>query len=307
MYVIGLDIGGTEIKGAVVDRRGEMVCEQSIPTEALQGRERILENLFRLINQLRRGRPIYGIGIGSAGRINVLEGKVEFATSNLPGWQGLRLKNIVEERTGLPVTVDNDVHMAAQGERWKGAAENLTTFVMLTIGTGVGGAFVHRGELVRGACWSAAEWGHVVLVPGGDVCNCGLRGCLEQYLSGPALIRRARRETGREYRHGKEVFDDFCRGDPRVQEVIEGYLEDLKVALHNIQHAYDPEAIVLGGGVSESLRHPEVKRRLDQQCGKSPVPIRLIWAELGNRAGVVGSAKCAWECIQNHDLGGKWT
>ena len=136
--------------------------------------------------------PVLGIGVGSAGRIDSVSGKVIYATDNLPGWTGVMLADEIAEAVNIPVYAENDVNVAAIGEAWVGAAQHCNTFALIALGTGVGGAIVNEGRMLHGVLGGAGEIGHTILVPGGLPCNCGQRGCLEQYVSGTALGRIAK-------------------------------------------------------------------------------------------------------------------
>lgn len=242
--VIGVDIGATGLKAGLVDHRGNLGPVETCPTLAHEGPGSIMARIFGLVDRLLARQPgVLGIGVGSAGRINHSEGLVQFASGNLPGWTGTRIGPILAERYGLPVVVDNDANVAALAEGWVGAARGCRDFLCLTIGTGVGGGFVVDGHLARGAHWGAAEFGHMVLYPGGEPCNCGGRGCLEQYVSGPALVRRANRR-GFPCVSAEELVEACRRNDPKALGVIDGFVSDLAWGLITLQNIVDPEVII---------------------------------------------------------------
>lgn len=291
---IGVDIGGTEIKGLVVDEAGEAWGEAKRATDALKGRDHILGSLEALLRELLDREPnARAIGIASAGRINAETGDVAYATANLPGWQGVRLARRVTAAFGLPAFADNDANAALLGEAWLGAGTGHRNLAMLTLGTGVGGAYMAEGRLIRGSRWSAGEFGHFVLVPGGRPCNCGKRGCAEQYISGTALLRLGEETTGRVYRHGAELIMDAARGIPGARRSLERFIADLAIMLGNIATSLDPEKIIVGGGVihSRELWWPLLLDRLQAE-GLEELPAA---AELGNRAGCFGAAKLAMD------------
>lgn len=294
--VIGVDIGGTAVKGLVLDEIGNVWAEASRDTEAWQGREAILCRLNAVVCELLKACPVQAIGLASAGRVNTGTGEVVYATDNLPGWQGLQLAGWAEATFKLPAAADNDANAALLGEVWQGAGRGRHNLVMLTLGTGVGGALMIQGLLNRGKRWSGGEFGHSVLFPGGRLCNCGRRGCVEQYVSGSALLRLGNELTGRAYEHGAELMSDARRGDRDAQRVLEHYTSDLAVVLDNIGATLDPELIVIGGGVihDRDVWWPLLKNRLQGE-GLSGI---LAAAELGNRAGCFGAAKLALDCFR---------
>lgn len=292
MNVIGIDIGGTSVKGIVCDREGRSLAETKRPTDAKAGREAILAAVASTVEALLRDRPeASAIGIGTAGRVNAETGVVVYATDNLPGWQGLNLKTWAEAAFGRPTFADNDANAALLGESWIGAAQSLNDVVMLTLGTGVGGANMAGGKLIRGANWSGGEWGHAVLVPGGAECNCGRSGCMEQYLSGTALVRLASEAVGRAFPSGLDVLNAADAGDPAAKAVVDQFVFRLAVAAGNISNGLDPQAIVIGGGVVDA--HGLWWPAFHSALGLAGIQADVRPASLGNRAGMLGAAKLA--------------
>lgn len=291
--VLGVDIGGTGIKGLVTDEAGTILAEAGRDTEARLGRKVILGQLHSLVEELLAGHPaVEALGIGSAGRVNADTGEVVYATDNLPGWQGMQLTQWATAAFGRPAAADNDANAALLGEAWLGAGRGRASLVMLTLGTGVGGANLAEGRLLRGAAWSGGDWGHSVLVPGGRPCNCGKRGCAEQYVSGQALLRLALEETGRAYAHGREIMAAAEQGDASALTVLERFTADLALVTANIGAAVDPELIIIGGGVIQS--RAVWWTLLAGQAG-GILAARIVPAELGNRAGCFGAARLALE------------
>ncbi|MCM3749970.1 ROK family protein [Paenibacillus pasadenensis] len=295
---IGIDIGGTGIKGIALDTDGVIYAKLSVPTEASRGREAVLLSVEELVGELLERCPTAcALGIASAGRINALSGEVVYATDNLPGWTGLRLAEWAGLRFGLPVAVDNDANAALFGEWRLGAAQGLSSAVMLTLGTGVGGANMESGRLLHGAGWSGGEWGHAVLVPGGLPCNCGRRGCAEQYLSGAALMRSAEAAFERASLSPAELLQAFSTGEARAAETLREYTSLLAVFAANLKAGFDPEAILLGGGAAASL---EIWRPLLEQAlaAEGAAGLRVLQAQLGNQAGCIGAAFMAADLAQ---------
>lgn len=286
---IGLDLGGTGIKAALVDEDGTIAARAKRVTPTAEGREGIFRAVQQVIAELlEQNSRVRGIGIGTAGWVEPDTGKVLFANNNLPGWTDMPLREAVEQAFSLPVAVENDANAAALGEGWLGAALPYRHYAMLTLGTGVGGAVVLGGRIITGGKGAAGEFGHMVLYPGGIPCSCGQRGCMEHYVSGRALGRLAA-EVHPTW-DGRHLLEAFAAGDTAAAPAVERYFTDLSLAAHNIQSFLDPEAIILGGGVADS--HPlwleAWKLRLAEL---TPLKLNLIPASLGNEAGILGAAR----------------
>ncbi|WP_202077422.1 ROK family protein [Caldalkalibacillus salinus] len=305
--VIGIDIGGTAIKGAVVDPTGVIMDQVERQQNALvQGKDGILHTLGEVVDQLIHTTPqCAGIGVGTAGRVDIRTGRIVYSTDNLPDWQGTALKAWIEERYQRPAVIDNDANAALIGEHWLGGHPPVHSVTMLTLGTGVGGANLVHGELYRGKHCQGGEWGHVVLVPGGIPCNCGLNGCIEQYLSGTALVRAANVAHNNiifKYEHGRQVFQAYKNGDTHARRVVHDYLYYLSLVIHNLSVSLDPELIIIGGGVIHSKQM--WWHSLNQQLEDMSVTTQVVPAKLGNQAGMMGAAKL----MLNHlDKGGNLT
>lgn len=297
MKAIGVDIGGTGVKGSIVTLSGEVIKTCKVVTNVSNGREGVLSSLFQVIDQLITDEVV-GIGVGTAGRVNVQTGEVVFATSNLPGWQGVNLINEVNKRYDLPCEVENDANAALVGELWQGAAKDSSYFsvTMLTLGTGVGGANSLNGNIIQGGHCQSGEWGHMVFVPNGRLCNCGMKGCLEQYLSGTALVKVANEITGATFRHGEEIFQAYREGSKLVAPVVETYIDHLALAIYNVSVSLDPDAVIIGGGVIDSK---EVWwDLLVEKLANYHVILTVAPALLGNKAGMLGAAKLLFDGVR---------
>jgi len=285
--VIGIDIGGTKILGGIVEEDGTLLKVKRVDTQAQKGKETILANLFRLIDDLIAEGSIDGIGVGSAGRIDHKRGVVVYATDNLPGWTGLALKDVLEDRYGVEVAVDNDVNAAVLGEMWLGAGRNYRNILMMTIGTGVGGAVVADGKLIRGSSWSAGEIGHMILYPEGKQCNCGRKGCLEQYISGTALYKQYNElSKNLKVNNARQVFELYKQRDEIAAKVIGDFVRWLSISIMSIKNILDPEVFIIGGGVIESkeLWWDDWKALIGSN-------VNVVSAELGNKATMFGAAQ----------------
>ncbi|KAA5807925.1 ROK family protein [Thermoanaerobacterium thermosaccharolyticum] len=250
--VIGIDIGGTKILGGVIGSNGDLIKFKETSTDANLGRDHILKKLFGVLDDLF-DTDIEGIGIGSAGRINFNTGEVIYATDNLPGWTGINLKEIISQKYKTKTIVDNDVNAAIIGENWVGSAKNYRDILMITLGTGVGGAIILDSKLIRGSHFSAAEIGHTILYPDGKRCNCGQNGCVEQYISGTAIYKRYNEIVGSNLvNSAKDVFDLYMKNDKISKLVVDEFIKSLSLLIFNIRNFIDPEIIILGGGVTNS-------------------------------------------------------
>ncbi len=307
---IGVDVGGTKIAAAVVDRSGTLLAVRHRPTPAddvVQIRDVIAE----MVRDLRAEHDVSAVGVAAAGFVDAERSTVMFAP-NLP-WRGEPLRRELERRTGLPVVVENDANSAAWAEARFGAGRGERHLVALTVGTGVGGGIVEDGALVRGRFGAAAEVGHVVMVPGGRPCPCGLRGCLEQYASGRALGRRAQEIASASPRlaqgllervggrvdgiDGAAVTAAAQAGDAvslRAFDEIGGWLGR---GLAQLAAVLDPGMFVLAGGVTNAgqvLLEPVMAGFADSLTARDRRPLaRVALAGLGPEAGIVGAADLA--------------
>ncbi|QVK19544.1 ROK family protein [Mycoplasmatota bacterium] len=290
--VIGIDIGGTQIKGAIIDNSGNCNYITKVDTNTSQGREGLLNGLNQVIETLlSKNELVEGIGIGSAGRIDYINGVVYYATDNLPGWSGFHLQEYVEETYHLPTVVENDANAALIGEKWQGVGKGYKDIIMITLGTGVGGASILNDQLYQGSHFSATEYGHVILYPNGYPCNCGQSGCVEQYISGTALVKRVKK-AGISINHGKELFDHIKQGNEKAKDVLNEYVNDIAITIHNINLSYDPKLVIIGGGVVDSK--DEWWHLLQEKLSLNPqIQSDVKPAILGNKAGLYGASKLA--------------
>lgn len=307
--VIGIDLGGTKLRAALLDEEGQVLAHTSLPTEASRGLEHVLNNIEQVINTVVETfdvTQVLGIGIGACGPLNPKTGVV-YAPPNLPGWSNVPLRNILERRTGLPVFLGNDANLAALGEYTFGAAKNYRHAVYITVSTGIGAGIIEDGQILNGAKGSAGEIGHMTIQVDGPACNCGNRGCLEALASGTAIGRRARTlltETSR-----PSLLRQLCADNPNNvnAEMVERAARQgdevglelllqtavyLGVGVTNALHLYNPEIVVIGGGVSrmgdilfEPLRAEVEKRTMF--AFRHDVPV--VPTQLGDDIGLYGA------------------
>ncbi|WP_142825904.1 ROK family protein [Planococcus soli] len=293
MRLAVIDIGGTFIKYAIINQEGLFLFHGSVPTEALNGSRNLVAKVLGLCDQMMEGFEIEGIAISSAGQIDAMRGVVVFATDNLPGYTGTRLAELVSDHTGLPVRIENDVNCTALGESWKGAARGVRNFLCVTIGTGVGGALFLNGRLYTGAGFSAGEIGHMILYPNGRNCTCGSRGCYEQYASSSALQRLISEEF-REQMSIREFFELVKSKDSKALFLFEGWIDDLTTGLQSLVHLFNPEMIVIGGGIS--AQGNVLQEAIESSLKKKIMPnhqkhLQIKMAEHDNKSNLLGAAK----------------
>lgn len=312
-YAVGIDLGGTNIKGGLIRRDGEVLSRKSIKTEAEGGAAHVIRRIASLVNDLVsesgvRKSGVVGVGVGSPGPLDTKAGIVH-RSGNLR-WKNVRLSEMLGPQVGLPVFLENDANAAAFGEAWVGAARNSQCTVLLTLGTGVGGGIVMRGELWRGVADTAAELGHMTIKFDGRPCNCGNRGCVEAYASATAVAARMREavETGRDSSlrgailAGEDVDSERIHGaavagDALAREIIEETGRFLGVAVASLVNIFNPDYIVLHGGMvnaGDMLLGP-LREEMSGRCFEvSQGPLRIVPSTLRGDAGIIGAAGCAF-------------
>ena len=291
---LGLDIGGTKIAGARVTPRGELVAHASRPTTP-DNPELILDALVEICEELGGRDDLPAVGVAVAAFLD-RDRENLFFSPNI-AWQNFPLKAEVEKRLGVPVVLENDANAAGWGEFRFGAARDVQSMIMLTIGTGVGGALVDDGRLLVGGFGMAAELGHLIIEPGGRLCGCGNYGCLEQYASGTALMRGARERLGDESLTQAAVTDLLREGNTHALEALDGVARAMGRGIASLVAVTDPELIVIGGGVASAgdlLLEPIRESFLDTYGAGARRPVAgIVAATMGNTAGVVGAADLA--------------
>jgi glucokinase len=295
--VIGVDVGGTKILAAVVSRDGSLGSRLERPSDH-SSQEALLAELDSLVEELHRAEPeVRALGFGVPSRIDQRAGRA-LRSVNIP-LEGVDLRERMRERHGLPVGLDNDANAAAIGEWQAGAARGARDVVMLTLGTGVGGGLILDGKPYRGATGSGAELGHIVLEPGGPPCGCGGFGHLESFAAGPAADRVARTLYG-DGANAHELVRRGRAGEPEALEALAGIGRYLGAAIASFVNVFEPELVVVGGGFGEAgelLLGPA--REVVAVDGLQPArdTVRIVEAELGVEAGVIGAGMVAFEAL----------
>lgn len=299
MNIIAIDIGGTEIKYGLVSSRGEVIFSSSLLTEASKGVEQLLEKIYKIVEELKDDKVV-GIAVSATGQIDGAIGKVVGGIDLIPGWIGTNLVEILEEKYRLPAILENDVNCAALGEMWMGAAKGKENFLCLTIGTGIGGGIVLKGELLRGESSVAAEFGHIQIVKNGVQCGCGNRGCYQSYASTTALLELAEEKTGKKL-NGKEIFDEVHKNNIKYKGIVDEWADYFTDGLATLIYIFNPSLIVIGGGVSKQGNFLKniFQKSLEKKVMKNYLDILEIkMAERGNDAGMLGAAHLLLEKIK---------
>ncbi|MDL2205704.1 ROK family protein [Eubacteriales bacterium OttesenSCG-928-N13] len=310
MKYIGIDLGGTGIKVGVVDEDGTILLKLSAPTGVERGHEAVIHDMAQLTLQAieQSGVPmeeIDSIGIGIPGIYDIQRNIVPFCTNLF--WHEVPLVQLMQKEIDKPVYVGNDASVAGLGETFAGSIRGVKDSVFVTLGTGVGGGVVLDGKLFTGHYGVGTEIGHMIIVAGGEMCTCGNTGCWERYASATALIRMgveamrshpdcliAKEAEGDESKvTGKLVIDCVRQGDKIAARAFDQYVYYLCVGLTTLVNAYDPEVIVLGGGIAGAgqILLDAVNEKLPGMifCKKMPYA-KIVLATLGNDAGIIGAA-----------------
>lgn len=289
--VIGIDLGGTAIKLGRFSEDGKCRESLTLPTPQPATPEAVIQALVAAINALEI-TAVKAIGVGTPGPTDAA-GKIAKIAINLVGWNDIPVAELLEAKTGLPTIIANDANCAGLGEAWLGAGRNFRNLILLTLGTGVGGAIILDGKLFTGHQGAAGELGLISLNPEGPKCNSGNNGSLEQYVS----VQAIRRLTGLEPLELGELAE---KGDRKALDFWQNYGKNLGIGLASLIYVLTPEVIIIGGGISASAKFffpaalAEIERRV---LPISRTGLQLLLAELGNQAGMVGAAKLAWQML----------
>jgi glucokinase len=311
MLSVGIDIGGTKIAGSLVDGAGKIVDEIRVPSP-INDPSDMVEAIASVISQLTASHSVSGVGVAAAGFLSA-DREIMFHSPNIAAWRNEPLKARIQEKTSYPVLLENDANAAGWAEFRFGAGKDVQSMIMLTIGTGVGGAVISEGRLLKGGFGIGGELGHVVSVPGGRDCGCGLKGCIETYASGTALLQAARslaesndplgirlRDLRSEHGElsGEQVYEAIIEDDPGALGLISELAEHLGKAVGSIfVPVLDPELVVVGGGVSavgERLLEPMRGAYSKSLPAKGYRPeLKIVKAQFLNQAGLIGAADLA--------------
>lgn len=309
---IGIDVGGTNVKIALVDDNGKIIYSNSVPTYAKMGYEYTVNNIKQAIRDLMKETntttsDIEGIGFDFPGQVDCKTGVVKLAP-NIPGWVNVPIAQMIEDEFHIPTRIDNDVRCAALGELKFGAGKGCENFICITVGTGIGSGIVINSKVVRGATNAAGELGHIKLqMNGGPICGCGDTGCLEAFASGPAIVAMAQEyiKGGKSTKfremaaaEGGEITPYMVakaaeEGDPVAKRIFEIVGEYIGIGLTSVINLLNPEKVIIGGGVAESgelLLAPIRKTIKERAMVVAGNAVEIVPAQLGNSAGVIGAS-----------------
>lgn len=298
-YTIGLDLGGTNLRAAAVDRNGRMLDKIAESTEPEKGREVVLGDMAGVINKVRANRPndqLIGIGIGVPGFILLKEGVIT-NSNNLACLENFPIRDEIERRLETRVILENDANAAALGEKWMGAGRDVDDLVLLTLGTGIGGGIISGGRVLHGFLGMAGELGHLTVVPNGNPCGCGNRGCLEKHASATAISAMAGLLHLGENLSPKEVFDFATAGDERAKRVFDIMGEMLGIALATLANVFNYPLYLLSGGILPAwdfFAPKMIAVMRERSFTFRTTNTRIEKATLGNEAGLYGAAYLPW-------------
>jgi len=306
--VIGIDMGGTKISTALADLNGRVLSKCTIPTNAIEGEEAVLARIISTIDRVMKeaGKApvnVKAIGVGSPGPLDSKNGLI-LNTPNLP-FENFNIVQPIENRYNVPTYLDNDANVAAIGEFMLGEGVGTQNMLYVTVSTGIGGGAILNGKIYRGHTSNALEVGHMTIVENGNKCNCGNYGCAEAHASGTAIGRQGREAVDRaeetslkNYSNvtSYEVFKEAEKGDKVSKDILDKSLNYLGICVANLVAIFDPEVIVIGGGVSKGgqIVFDKIREVVDKRCFKSMAEsCKIVPAGLGIEAGVLGAVALA--------------
>jgi glucokinase len=298
-FSIGLDLGGTNLRAAAVDRSGKLLDSVSGKTAWSAGREAILTDMVEAITILRSrygAGNLAGIGVAVPGFILLKEGVIR-NSNNLSSLEDFPIRDEISRRLEAPVILENDANAAALGEKWIGAGRSVDDLVLLTLGTGIGGGIISSGNVVRGYLGMAAELGHITVVPNGNPCGCGNRGCIEKHASATAVTAMAKLLGLGDGLTARQVYELALAGSEKAQTIFVAMGEALGILLAMLVNTFNFPLYLLSGGVlgAWDLFAPAM---LEENRRRSftfrTTNTRIEQAELGNEAGLFGAAYLPW-------------
>lgn len=299
-WTVGVDLGGTKIALGLVDENGILGETTTIPTDAKEGADAVVDRMtaaIKMLIQQNSSQSICAVGIAAAGQVDSMSGTVIFGP-NLD-WHNFPIGETLRAKLGLPVYVINDVRAATWGEWCCGAGKGVDDLVCLFVGTGVGGGVIIAGRLLEGSSNCAGELGHITVAKSGRHCTCGGRGCLEAFAGGWAIAEMMNEKLAASNSAkvtAREVFKLAEKGDPAALQVTQEALEALVAGAITVVNAFNPARLLLGGGVIDGI--PSWIEQIDKQVrklalGTATAKLQVVKATLGNHAGIIGAALLA--------------
>lgn len=287
MRILAFDIGGTNIKYATLDEKFKITDKNTIATEAQKGGQELVQKIISIIESYS---DIDRVAISTAGQVDSDNGIVVYSTDNIPYYTGMMVKKLIENKTGIPTYVENDVNAFAVGEAKFGAAKGKTDFLALTYGTGIGGALYLDNKLYKGMGCSAGEFGHMVTHAGGKQCTCGGEGCYECYASTRALLESVNKRNSTNL-NAFEIFEKENFEKPEIRSVIDQWIDEMIIGLINIIYIFNPPLIVLGGGImNENYVIDLIDRKIYNLLMENFRDVNIVRSKLGSDAALLGVA-----------------
>lgn len=287
MKILAFDIGGTNIKYAILDEKFKITDKHTIPTEAEKGGQELVQKVISIIEGYEN---IDRVAISTAGQVDSTNGIVVYSTDNIPYYTGMMVKKLIENKTGIPTYVENDVNAFAMGEAKFGAAKGKTDFLALTYGTGIGGALYLDNKLYKGMGCSAGEFGHMITHAGGKQCTCGGEGCYECYASTKALLENVNKRNSTNL-NAFEIFEKENFEKPEIRSVIDQWIDEMIIGLINIIYVFNPPLIVLGGGImNENYVIDLIDRKIYNLLMENFRDVNIVRSKLGSDAALLGVA-----------------
>lgn len=302
--VLGVDLGGTNMRMAAVARDGTILfsTRSATPRDVTPGQ--LIELTAKMVGECRDAvgddRSVSGIAFAAPAPAASDGDGILNKLPNLPSITGMNLKKDLWEKFGLPVTLENDATAATIGEHWLGVSRDVANSVMFMLGTGIGGGIIINNKPLRGPDGTAGEIGHFCLEPEGPPCGCGSRGCVEQFASATAIVRMAR-ENGMDVKRSVEVYDAAVTGDERAIAVFKKMGTYLGIMIAGMVNALNPEMVVIGGGASAAWDqfYDHVRSEVDIRAFQEPARrVRIVRSTLGDDAGILGAARTAFLMIE---------
>ncbi len=311
-YFVGLDLGGTFLKYALGTKEGKILKKGKKPSKADKSQDDVFSVMFEAIKELQdeakqQDGQIAGIGVGSPGAIDFKKGKLIGSTPNIRNWTDADIRGKIQEKFDIPVWADNDANIMTFAESRRGAAQGCKNVIGATLGTGIGGGILIEGQVYRGTNYAGAEIGHMMIVHDGRKCNCGGRGCFEQYASAPAMVRQyvelcqERNKSVPDDINTVAIFDRADQGEREANEAIDITLGYLGTGFASLVNIFNPEILVVGGGVAEAGEEfiARIQDAIEQRAMKPALHgFRVVHAQLGNDAGFVGGISMAAEMLE---------
>lgn len=299
MRILTFDIGGTNIKYALCNENNDnfvLTDKHTIPTQAEKGGQELVLKVISIIEQYEH---IDRVAISTAGQVDSENGIVVYSTGNIPYYTGMMVKKMIENKTGIPTFVENDVNAFALGEAKFGAGKDKSDFLCLTYGTGIGGALYLDNKLYKGMGCSAGEFGHMITHAGGKQCTCGGEGCYECYASTRALLESVNKRNSTNL-NSFEIFEKENFTKPEIRSVIDQWIDEMITGLINLIYIFNPPLIVLGGGImNEDYVIDLIDRKIYNLLMENFRGVNIVRSKLGSDAALLGVAS---EAVKLKDI-----